>query len=74
MPTLPGLLAGGASEAPAVETEVTQSEGEAAALTEPLVAHVKDLATGEISLFQGEREILIRNPSLARQILSATRP
>ena len=74
VPGLPGLLAGGASEAPAVETGLTETEGAAGALTEPLLAHVTDLNTGEITLFQGEQEIVVRNPALARQIYSATRP
>jgi hypothetical protein len=43
-------------------------------LSEPLVAHVKDLSTGEISLFQGEREVLVRSPALARGLMSAARP
>jgi hypothetical protein len=74
VPGFSGLLAGGASEAPAVETGFAQVEGEAAALSEPLLAHVKDLSTGEISLFQGEKEILIRDPALARRIFSSARP
>jgi hypothetical protein len=74
VPGLPGLLAGGASEAPAVDSGISEAEGDAGALAEPLLAHVKDLGTGEITLFQGEREIVVRNPSLARQILSAAHP
>ena len=41
---------------------------------QPLLAHVKDLSTGEISLFQGEREVVIRDPALARRLFSAARP
>ena len=74
LPGLSGLLASGASEAPAVEPAASEVEGDAGALTQPLVAHVKDLGTGEISLFQGEREVVLRDPALARRLLSAVHP
>jgi hypothetical protein len=59
------LLAGGA-DAPAVE-------GEAGALTEPLVAHVRDLGTGEIGVFTGTREVVLRDPGLASRLFQASR-
>jgi hypothetical protein len=71
VPGLSGLLAGGASEAPAAEADVAELDAGAGSLTEPLVAHVKDLSTGEISLFQGERQVLIRDPALASRLFSA---
>jgi hypothetical protein len=71
VPGLSGLIAGTAAEAPAVETGVANVEGEAGILSEPLVAQVKDLSTGEISLFQGEREVVVRSPALARSLMSA---
>ena len=42
-----------------------------ASLTGPLLAHIRDLSTGEITLFQGEQEFVVRNPALARQLFSA---
>ena len=39
-----------------------EAADDSGALTEPLVAHVKDLGTGEISLFQGEQEVIFRVP------------
>ena len=51
----------------------TMSETTPAALSEPLVAQVKDMTTGEMSLFQGEREVVVRIPALARSLLSAAR-
>jgi len=74
LPGLGGLLAGGAAEAPAAETGAAELEGDAAALEQPLLAHVRDLSTGEISLFQGEREVVVRDPALARRLVSAVRP
>ena len=61
----PGLLepAGAADAVPA--SEVT--------LDEPLVVHVRDLATGEIGLFSGTQEIVVHDPRLARLLVAATR-
>ena len=42
-------------------------------MTEPLVAHVRDLATGEIGLFSGTREIVFHDPALAARLFHATR-
>ncbi len=42
-------------------------------MTEPLVAHIRDLSTGEIGLFSGEKEIVIHDRSLARSLFRATR-
>ena len=42
-------------------------------MTEPLVAHVRDLATGEIGLFSGTREITVLDPRLAAALVRALR-
>lgn len=73
VPGLSGLIAGSASDAPAVDEGLSDVEENSGALSEPLVAHVKDIQTGEMSLFQGEREISLRSPSLARSLMSAAR-
>jgi hypothetical protein len=73
VPGLSGLVAGTAPEAPAVDAGVSEAADDSGALTEPLVAQVKDLTTGEISLFQGEREVVVRSPALARSLLSAAK-
>jgi hypothetical protein len=74
VPGISTLVAGTAADAPAVDTGVSDAAGESGALTEPLVAQVKDLNTGEISLFQGEREVVVHAPGLARSLASAARP
>jgi hypothetical protein len=70
---IPGLASGviGAEEA-APETEAAIG-GEAATMTEPLVAHVRDLATGEIGLFSGTQEIVFHDPGLAARLFNASR-
>jgi len=45
----------------------------AADATQPLVAHVRDLSTGEIGIFNGTSEFVVRDPALARSILRAAR-
>jgi hypothetical protein len=74
VPALSGMLSEGSSDAPAVESSAAEASGEAAPLTEPLMAYVKDAGTGEISLFQGEQEVVVRDPALASRLLSAARP
>jgi hypothetical protein len=72
VPGLSGLLSAGETEAPAADASVAGEAG-AADLSEPLVAHVRDLSTGEISLFNGTREVIVRNPQLASQLARAIR-
>jgi hypothetical protein len=71
VPGLSGLVGSTAPEAPVVDAGVNEAADDSGALTEPLVAQVKDVTTGEISLFQGEREVVVRLPALARSLLSA---
>ena len=73
VPGLSGIVAGTTANAPTVEAGVNDVEDETGILSEPLVAQVKDVTTGEISLFQGEREVVVRIPALARSLLSAAR-
>ena len=74
VPGISTLLATTTADAPAVDTGLIDAADDGGALTEPLVAQVKDLNTGEISLFQGEREVTVRSPGLARSLMSASRP
>jgi hypothetical protein len=52
---------------------VDDVEDDAGGLSEPLIAQVKDVTTGEMSLFQGEREVVVHIPDLARSLMSAAR-
>jgi hypothetical protein len=42
-------------------------------MTEPLVAHVSDLATGEISVFSGTQEVVFHDQNLAHRLFNASR-
>lgn len=74
VPGISTLVATTAADAPALDTGVSEAGDDSGALTEPLVAQLKDLNTGEISLFQGEREVVVHSPALARSLMSAARP
>jgi hypothetical protein len=73
MTAVPGLASGlvvAEEEAPGAASVV---EGEAPTMTEPLVAHVRDLATGEIGLFSGTQEVVFHDPALAARLFHASR-
>jgi hypothetical protein len=74
VPGISTLVATTPADVPAVDTGVSEVADDSGALTEPLVAQLKDLSTGEISLFQGEREVVVHSPALARSLMSAARP
>jgi hypothetical protein len=72
VPGLGSLLQVTEAEAPEVDGAATDAEI-AASNSAPLVAHVKDLQSGEISLYQGENHITYRDPALAARLFRAAR-
>jgi len=72
VPGLSGLITATESDGPAADASVA-ADSEGASLSEPLVAHVRDASTGEISLFNGTREIVVRDPQLAGRLVRAAR-
>jgi len=74
VPGWSGLLTGGMAAAPAAQEDAAEVDGEMGAVGQPLFAQVKDLSTGEISVFQGEREVIIRDTAVANRLFSAARP
>ncbi|MDQ2726071.1 MAG: hypothetical protein M3Y36_11345 [Actinomycetota bacterium] len=73
VPGLSSVLASAEAEAPEIDTSVAgASEGAAlpadVALDTPLVAHVKDLATGEISVYYGQNEVTFQDRQLASRL------
>lgn len=76
IPGLPGVIGlvdtQGASDVGGAEAAVTDSEV-SGAMSEPVIAHLRDLATGEIGLFSGTNEITVLDPRLAASILRAMR-
>jgi hypothetical protein len=67
MPTLaaaPEMTDAVASDAAAAELSTTT-------FSEPLVAHVSDLAAGEVTIMSGTREIILRDTDLVMRLLKA---
>ncbi len=66
MGTVPGL-----SMAASDTQEVDTSEVSPVTLSEPMVAHVRDFATGEVSIMSGTREFIVRDSQLVARLLKA---
>jgi hypothetical protein len=56
-----------------VGTEIAATDLAAADLAGPLVAHVSDVASGELSVLAGTREVVIRDPELIARLVRALR-
>ena len=63
------------AEVDAPEIGGAAGEGEAVAgnLSGPLVAHVTDLRAGEISFYEGERQVVYKDTDLATRLYRASR-
>jgi hypothetical protein len=53
--------------------EAATTELATADLAGPLVAHVSDVASGELSVLMGTREVVIRDPELIVRLMRAVR-
>jgi hypothetical protein len=73
IPALPAAVTSLGADAPAVDETVTAADAEWADAAGPLIAHVRDLSTGEIGLFNGTREVVTRDPQLALRLFRALR-
>jgi hypothetical protein len=75
IPGLPALLGVAETQGPADvgAGEAGIAESEPLVMNEPLIAHIRDLATGEIGLFSGTREITLLDPQLAARLAQAAR-
>jgi hypothetical protein len=73
VPGWSGLLNTVSADAPEVDGGATEVDSTAGSLSQPLLAHVKDLTTGEISIFQGEREFIVHDVGLAGRLAAAAR-
>jgi hypothetical protein len=69
MPGLGGVLAAGEADSPAIGGAAPELSGASgAALSGPLVAHIVDVSSGEINLYQGATQIVARSPALAQAL------
>jgi len=53
--------------------QAPEAELSTSALTEPIVVHVRNLQTGELAFFVGEREITVLDRALAARLAAAAR-
>jgi nitrous oxide reductase len=70
-PTAVGALLGASSAAPAAEDTADDLTASAADVDGVVVAHIRDLATGEIGVFNGTREVVFNDPQLVGRLLRA---
>ena len=83
IPGLPALVGVADTQGPAdvgaAESAATAADGAVAesgsvsTLSEPIVAHIRDLSSGEVGLFSGTNEITVHDPQLAASIMRAMR-
>jgi hypothetical protein len=73
IPGLPAVVGAVDTQSPADAgtAEAGASEVESATLGEPLIAHIRNLSTGEIGLFSGTREVTLLDPQLAVRLARA---
>ena len=57
----------------AVASDVAATELSTTTFSEPLVAHVSDLASGEVTIMSGTKEIILRDADLVMRLLKAVR-
>jgi hypothetical protein len=69
---VPGVAASLDEVAPAVTPETSAAvEGAAPSMSEPLVARVTDVTTGEIQMFFGTSATKVTDPQLAARLIRA---
>jgi hypothetical protein len=73
VPGWSGLINTVSADAPEVDGAGSEADTAAGSLSQPLLAHVKDLTTGEISIFQGTQEFVVHDPGLAGRLAAAAR-
>jgi hypothetical protein len=78
VPGLSGLVTGVSTDSQALPATVGDAEagtagGVAGEVGSPVIAHVTDAASGEVSVYVGEREIVTRDPNLVAHLLRITR-
>ena len=74
IPGLNSVVTTAEADAPAADDAATSAATESAGpMTDPIIAHVKDLQTGEMSLYMGEREFTMRDPGLAARLFGGAK-
>jgi hypothetical protein len=70
-PAMPALLATAGADAPEAESEAAGIAQSSTGAAGPVIAQLKDLASGEISIYTGTQEIVYRDPEMAARLARA---
>jgi len=70
-PSLPGVV--GVAENDTATVDGAATDLASTTLEQPLVAHVRDVTTGEIGLFNGTSHVVTYDPQLAARLVRAAR-
>ena len=73
LPNLPALATTASEDAPAEDDAATLATEALPSTTDPLIAHVTDLRTGQLSVFVGEREFAVVDRALASRLFQVTK-
>jgi hypothetical protein len=68
-----GFLSDVEGEAPAADDAATTAVSQAPTMTQPLIAHITDLQSGQMSLYMGEQEFTVNDPGLASRLFGAAK-
>jgi hypothetical protein len=73
IPGMPSLATTATEEAPATDDAAVSTFGTEVSSAQPLIAHVTDLRSGQMSLFLGEREFTVVDRGLAGRLFGAAK-
>ena len=73
LPGLPGLLSEAEGDAPTADDAASTALAATPSMTQPLIAHITDLQSGEMSLYLGEQEFAVKDPGLAGRLFGAAK-
>jgi hypothetical protein len=68
VPGLSSVFTAGEVEGPELSSAAPEGDAVATEMTEPIVAHVVNAATGEINLYQGTQVVAAHSPALAQAL------
>jgi hypothetical protein len=74
IPGLGSILQAAPAESPEVNDALTDAEAGAADLSSRLIAHVSDIRSGEINFYQGENQMVFKDPALVARLYRVIPP
>jgi len=71
VPGLGSILETAPADAPEINGALSDAEAGATETGGPLVAHISDIRAGEISIYQGESQVVYKDPALVARLARA---